>query len=267
MSSGDICWGFLGLLGYVAKYDTALVTEAQVRGFFGNSAVVTLALAEFGMLKRVEGGFEPLGADRIVAAKQAKRLGGQKSLKNLKQNTPKKRIQPVEVHRAPPAEHRLDTGRAPATPPADVQQNTGSLPNTYNLIPKLETKALSTKVDLACDVFDYWKFVFKKTQAVFSKERRKAVQARLDDGYAVEKLKDAVLGCSKTAHNMGQNERGEKYIDLELICRTAAQVDRFIENATHPPRPSQKNGAAWTQGENVWNENTDFVAGLTGGVP
>jgi hypothetical protein len=35
---------------------------------------------------------------------------------------------------------------------------------------------------------------------------------------------------------MGENDRGEKYNDLSLICRDAAHVDRFKENATSPPK-------------------------------
>ena len=50
-------------------------------------------------------------------------------------------------------------------------------------------------------------------------------------------LMAAVDGCAKTPHNMGQNDRGERYDDLELICRDAAHVDRFRANATDPPKP------------------------------
>lgn len=104
----------------------------------------------------------------------------------------------------------------------------------------IRAKALSTEVDDAEKVFSFWKKTFKKTElTAFGSQRRKVVQARLDEGYTVESLCNAILGCSVTPHNMGQNDRGEKYIDLELICRTASQVDRFIQNHFEPPRPSR----------------------------
>jgi len=47
-------------------------------------------------------------------------------------------------------------------------------------------------------------------------------------------LKAAVEGCSKTPHNMGRNDTGQRWDDLELICRDGAHVERFMGNAKAP---------------------------------
>ncbi len=87
-------------------------------------------------------------------------------------------------------------------------------------------------------VFEHWCAVMEKgDRAKFKGKRRRAVLARLKDGYSPEDLMAAVDGCAKTPHNMGQNDRGERYDDLELICRDETHVERFRANATAPPRP------------------------------
>ena len=58
------------------------------------------------------------------------------------------------------------------------------------------------------------------------------IKARLREGYSVEDLCNAIDGCHRTPHNLGQNDRGQKYLGLELICRNGSQVTRFMEAAT-----------------------------------
>lgn len=85
-------------------------------------------------------------------------------------------------------------------------------------------------------VFDHWKRVMGHPDAKPIEKRKRAVARRLDEGYTVEQLKQAVDGCALTPHNMGENDRHERYDDLELICRDGAHVERFIRNATSPPK-------------------------------
>ena len=49
-------------------------------------------------------------------------------------------------------------------------------------------------------------------------------------------LQRAIDGCHHTPFNLGENDRGEKHLGLELICRDADHVTRFIENADNPPK-------------------------------
>lgn len=82
-------------------------------------------------------------------------------------------------------------------------------------------------------VFAYWQTALKKPGAKLDGKRRKAIAARLADGYTVEELQRAIDGCRRSLWHQGANERGRRYVDLELICRDAAHVDHFVEIATH----------------------------------
>ncbi len=86
-------------------------------------------------------------------------------------------------------------------------------------------------------VFEHWRDVMKTPRSILDDKRRRAVKARLDEGRSVDDLKAAIDGCAKTPHNMGVNDRGEKFNDLELICRNGPNVERFMRNAQAPPRP------------------------------
>lgn len=85
------------------------------------------------------------------------------------------------------------------------------------------------------EVFDYWRKVMGKTgNVVLNAKRRSAIKARLAEGYTVEDLKLAVDGCKNTPHNMGQNDRGRPFNDIELICRNGPNVERFRDAAGAP---------------------------------
>ncbi len=100
--------------------------------------------------------------------------------------------------------------------------------------------------DAVSGVFDYWRQRTGYARAKLDDKRRRAVKARLKDGYSPEDLRRAIDGCMLTPHNCGQNERGERYDDLELICRSGPQVDRFMRNATDPPKAEKRGpGADW----------------------
>ncbi|MBP9728649.1 MAG: hypothetical protein KBD23_00700 [Gammaproteobacteria bacterium] len=85
-------------------------------------------------------------------------------------------------------------------------------------------------------VFAHWKTVMNRSRARLDRKRRALVQKALKLGYTVQDLCEAISGCSLTPHNQGHNDRGERYDGLELILRTADQIDRFMHNYQHPPR-------------------------------
>lgn len=89
-------------------------------------------------------------------------------------------------------------------------------------------------------IFAYWQRVMNHPKAVLDKSRRKSIQSALAMGYDVMVLCQAIQGCSCTPHNMGQNDRGERYDGLHVIFKSADQIDRFIRNAKNPPRPLGK---------------------------
>lgn len=86
------------------------------------------------------------------------------------------------------------------------------------------------------EVFSYWKQIMNHPNAKLDKKRKIIIQGALKSGYEVEQLCQAITGCSYTAHNMGENERGERYDGLHVILRDANQIDRFIGNYLNPPK-------------------------------
>ncbi len=78
-----------------------------------------------------------------------------------------------------------------------------------------------------------------------SKEWRKILD-RLREDYTVEDLCLAIDGCHKSPHHCGENDRGTKYLGLELIVRDSGHVATFIEVATSPvERPKSKANGTW----------------------
>jgi hypothetical protein len=80
------------------------------------------------------------------------------------------------------------------------------------------------------EVFGYW--AVKQSHLTgttpsnlkLTKDRRGKIEARLREKYTVEDLKLAVDGVFSTAFNVEK-----RFTDLELICRNASKLDRFID--------------------------------------
>lgn len=111
--------------------------------------------------------------------------------------------------------------------------NQEPLTNNHKPITINQLKDQSAKANDALEIFNHWKLVMKKSNnSLLNTKRTKAISARLKEGYTVEQIKLAITGCSMTPHNMGQNDNGKKYDDLELICRDGSNVERFANNCT-----------------------------------
>ena len=83
-------------------------------------------------------------------------------------------------------------------------------------------------------VFEYWqKRLFHPQSKLSDKRRRRIVQA-YKAGFTEDDMRQAIDGCVKTPHNMGQNETGQVYDDLELILRDVEHIERFMGNAVPP---------------------------------
>jgi len=86
-------------------------------------------------------------------------------------------------------------------------------------------------------IFEYWKAVMNHPNANLDHKRKKLISKALNFGYDVEQLCHAIAGCSNTPHNVGDNDRGQRYDGLHIILRDADQIDRFIHNYEYPPHP------------------------------
>ncbi len=148
---------------------------------------------------------------------------------------------------------------ANASEPHCEEDANGMLPNTQYPIPNTQDKkTISTKADgRPNELFQYWASVMKKTSSTkFSPKRKRAVEARLKDGYQMEEIKQAIFNCSNTPHNMGFNDRNQKFDDLELICRNAENLERFRDNSgapneTNQPRANASNASGLSSAQSA----------------
>lgn len=92
--------------------------------------------------------------------------------------------------------------------------------------------------DEIAEIFAYWQKRMESPTSKLDDKRRKAIKKALGMKYSPADLCRAIRGCSLTPHNMGENDRHEKFNGIDLIFRNADQIDRFIANSSSPPRPS-----------------------------
>ncbi|AVR10283.1 hypothetical protein [Burkholderia thailandensis] len=97
----------------------------------------------------------------------------------------------------------------------------------------LSTSSTAREIE---QIFAYWQKRMDSPRSNLDDKRRKAIRGALGMGYSPAELCKAIRGCSLTPHNMGQNDRGQKYNGVELIFRSADQIDRFIANDVQQPR-------------------------------
>lgn len=96
------------------------------------------------------------------------------------------------------------------------------------------------KANLVRQIFSFWQEIMNHPKAQLDDKRKRLISNALDWGYSYEQICEAITGCSQTAHNMGDNDRGERYDGLHVILRNADQIDRFIRNCHNPPKQLSK---------------------------
>lgn len=133
----------------------------------------------------------------------------------------------VSLQDRAPDEHGSCTSGQPNHKPITTNQE--PIDKVKPTVPSAdETPVLKNAVDA---VFSYWQNQRGHERAKLDDKRKKVIKARFKDGYSVEDLCRAVDGVSRSAHHMGQNDSRTVYDDIELICRTAANVDKFSKLA------------------------------------
>ncbi len=90
------------------------------------------------------------------------------------------------------------------------------------------------------NVFLHWKSMMNHSSAQLDIRRKALINRALIAGYSEQALCEAISGCAKTPHNLGDNERGQRYDGLHIILRDADQIDRFIANYHCPPQMNSK---------------------------
>ncbi len=89
----------------------------------------------------------------------------------------------------------------------------------------------------ATGLFDYWRDKCGHPRARFTADRRRAVNGRLKDGYAVEDIQLAIRNAANCAF---VNEAGVKFDDLEWICRSGSKLEGFM---------NRDDGRSWREKE------------------
>lgn len=105
--------------------------------------------------------------------------------------------------------------------------------------PETNNTPTSGEPDPVRQVFDYWVEVMGKTRATVLGSKRKAKIEKALKAYGLDNVKKAIEGCRNTPYNMGDNERGQRYDDIELILRDETKIERFMANADNPPAPAR----------------------------
>ncbi len=82
------------------------------------------------------------------------------------------------------------------------------------------------------ELFAFWQEATRHPQAKLTDERRRKIRQRLDEGYTVEQIRQAIRGAAVGAF---VDERGKRYDDLELICRNGTKLESFIDRADAKP--------------------------------
>lgn len=96
--------------------------------------------------------------------------------------------------------------------------------------PRTETKPPGKLNGAECkDIFEYWQAAMHHPQASLDDKRKALIQRSLKS-YGPVLVKQAILGCSKTPHNIGDNDRRQRYDGLHIIL-DPNNIDRFIANA------------------------------------
>lgn len=85
------------------------------------------------------------------------------------------------------------------------------------------------------EIFEFWKTKLQHPSAKLDDKRRRCIRSALAMGFSVTQLQEAITGCSQTPHNLGHNERGERYDGLHVIFKNSDNIDRFIRNCHNPP--------------------------------
>jgi len=97
-----------------------------------------------------------------------------------------------------------------------------------------KTDSAPIDIEKINQVFECWQNTLNHPKAKLDDKRKQRIAKALQH-YSVDECQLAIEGCSRTPHNMGENDNKQKYDGIELIFRDAEHVERFINNAYNLP--------------------------------
>ncbi len=141
-----------------------------------------------------------------------------------------------------------------------VSSDVSAIPVLCNdsVVPFIHTGSMDSDSDISIAsadaikvIFEHWKIVMNHPRAKLDCKRKNFIRGALKMDYTIEELCDAATGCSITPHNIGENQQGQRYDGLHIIFKDADNIDRFIYNRYHPPKPKSDNKAIRRQEDNI----------------
>ncbi len=116
------------------------------------------------------------------------------------------------------------------------QETQNNNQETQNKNQEITNTSTSHEVDMCVNqnqtqqVFQYWVDVMNKsTRTKLDKKRESKIKQALKQGYTVDQLKNAVMGCTASDYHMGVNDQNKLYNDLVTILRDSPAIDSHIE--------------------------------------
>lgn len=92
----------------------------------------------------------------------------------------------------------------------------------------------------AQQVIDQYSQIMRK-RCKLTPNREVLINGRLKDcGY--EMIIQAIHGCTKSSHHMGQNDRNTAYNSIEFICRSVENIEKFTQNMGVIQRETNQSG-------------------------
>ena len=90
----------------------------------------------------------------------------------------------------------------------------------------------SQQADDLTAVFDYWCSVMnKRGTAKFTEDRKRAVKARMKEGYTAAHIMQAIDGCARSDFHMARDGKNTTvYDDLAMICKSGSQLEKLAMN-------------------------------------
>jgi hypothetical protein len=123
-------------------------------------------------------------------------------------------------------DERLPERRSVSERDAPSQSETRTRTKEPSIEPSEEPGLLPDPVE---SIFDFWRSTFSLNgNTKLTAGRRRAVKARLREGYSAERIHRAILGCAGSDFHVKGG-----HTDLTLICRSGEKVEAF--EAKPPP--------------------------------
>lgn len=92
------------------------------------------------------------------------------------------------------------------------------------------------------DIFIYWQSKLGHPTATLTNLRKRRILQCLKT-HSLEQIKLAIDGCAGSPWHRGENDRGETYDDIELICRNDTKLEGFIARAEKAKLNGGANGS------------------------